>query len=66
MAMYTSTMPVAGDIVDNLRKINQILTTGAVGPTTPVPYPDTNPSQGDELGDSIGKICQIMHVNGGI
>lgn len=66
MAMYSSTMPVAGDIADNLRKICQILTTGAVGPVTPVPYPDTNPSSGDEWGDSIGKICQILHVNGGL
>lgn len=65
--MYSSTMPSGGDEIGDLaRKINQILATGAVGPITPVPYPNTNPSSGDELGDSLGKICQLLHVNGGI
>lgn len=67
MAMYSNTMPGRGDeLGDSLRKICQILTTGAVGLTTPVPYANPNPVMGDEILDLAKKINQVLHVNGGL
>ncbi len=63
--MFEDTRPRLGDdLSQTLAKICQILTTGPVGPTSPLPYTSTAPSTGDEIGDYARKINQYLHVNG--
>jgi len=68
MALFPSTMPSPNrdSLGDLYKKINQIFATGAVGATSNPPFASTAPANGDTKEDSAAKICQILHVNGGL
>ncbi len=66
MPEYPSTAPAGGDeLGDSFAKINQILVTGSVGPTSTM-FADAAPIGGDTAPISAQKINQIIHNRGGV